>query len=102
MKAVLSPNKDSWKGHPALVCISSAIPGSHKAPLQGASLPHERKALALKGAGPELFLALFPRPWKRPVLLKAEVTGWEDHRRRAAENGPSKPNRYLPFPVRDG
>lgn len=87
-------------GHPALDCISSAIPGSQKAPLQGASLPHERRALALKG--PELFLALFPRPWKRPVLLKAEVTEWEDHRRRAAENGPSKPNCFLPFPVHDG
>lgn len=56
--------------------------------------------MALKG--PELFLALFPRPWKRPVLLKAEVTEWEDHRRRAAENGPSKPNCFLPFPVHDG
>lgn len=72
--------------HSALVHISSAIKRLTQCSPQRGLLYHMkgRKGLALKEGGPELFLAIFPRPWKRPVLLKEEVTRREDNQKQAA------------------
>lgn len=51
--------------------------------------------MVLKEGVPELFLAVFPRPWT--VLLKEEVTRREDNQKQV----PSQRNRFLPFPGRN-
>lgn len=99
---VMSPSQDSWMDPSALVCISPAIKRLSPCSLKGASLPHEREERsALREGVPELFLAVFPRPWKRPGLLKEEVAGRED-RGRLHKTILLKANSFLPFPGHRG
>lgn len=96
---VMSPSQGSRWILLLWFLLALQLKGLRHAALKGVSLPHEREERsALKEGVPGLFLAVFPRPWKRPVLLKEEVTGREDNQRQV----PFQRNRFLPFPGQGG